>query len=69
MPRAKADARRNLHMCMNCGCGKVNDRHKPGDIILDDLKKAASNHDMEVEAVADNIHSSAKELKDKGAVS
>ena len=55
-------------MCMNCGCGKVNDRHKPGDIILDDLKKAAKNHDMEVEEAADNIHGAAKEMKEKGAI-
>ena len=56
-------------MCMSCGCGKVNDRHKPGDIILDDLKKAAKNHDMEVEEAADNIHNSAREMKHEGKIS
>jgi hypothetical protein len=54
-------------MCMNCGCGKVNDRHKPGDIVLDDLKKAAANHDMDVEQVADNIHSAAKQARDQSS--
>jgi len=54
---------------MNCGCGKVNDRHKPGDITLDDLRKAASNHDLEVEQAADNIHASAKDLKESGKIS
>jgi hypothetical protein len=55
-------------MCMNCGCGEVNERHKEGDIVLDDLKRAAQNHDMEVEQAADNIHSSAKQLKDQGVI-
>ncbi len=55
-------------MCMNCGCGEENERHKPGDIVLDDLKKAAQNHNLEVEQVADNIHSSAKQLKDQGKI-
>ena len=55
-------------MCMSCGCGKPNDRHKPGDIVLDDLKQAAQNHDIEVEQAADNIHASAKKLKEQGAI-
>jgi hypothetical protein len=55
-------------MCMNCGCGKVNERHKPGDIVLDDLRKAASNHDLEVEEVADNIHNAARDLKKQGQI-
>jgi hypothetical protein len=54
---------------MSCGCGKVDERHKPGDIVLDDLKKAARNHDMEVEQTADNIHAAAKELKEAGKIS
>ena len=45
---------------MSCGCGEVNERHKPGDITLDDLKQAAQNHDMQVEQAADNIHDAAR---------
>jgi len=56
-------------MCMNCGCGEVNERHKPGDIVLDDLRRAASNHDLEVEQAADNIHAAAKKLKEEGSIS
>ncbi len=55
-------------MCMNCGCGQVNERHKPTDIVLDDLKAAAQGHDMEVEEAADNIHNSARELKQAGKI-
>lgn len=53
-------------MCMNCGCGEVNERHKKGDITLDDMQKAAANHDMDVEQAADNIHDAASQLKHQG---
>ena len=50
-------------MCMSCGCGEPNERHKPGDITLEDLTTAAKNHQLEVEQAADNIHASAKQMK------
>jgi len=50
-------------MCMNCGCGEHDTKHKPTDITLSELKAAAKGHDMEVEKAADNIHSGARELK------
>ena len=56
-------------MCMSCGCGEANERHKPGDITLDDLKRAARNHNLEVEQTADNIHNSAREMKQAGRIS
>lgn len=56
-------------MCLNCGCGQYEQAHKPGDITTADLKKAAANHDMEVEKAADNIHASARDLKQAGKIS
>ena len=56
-------------MCMNCGCGQYDERHKPTDITLSDLKEAARGHDMEVEQAADNIHNGARELKQAGKIS
>ena len=56
-------------MCMNCGCGEVNERHKPTDITIDDLKAAAKGHEMEVEEAADNIHSAARQQKQAGKIS
>ena len=50
-------------MCMSCGCGKPNERHKPGDIILEDLERAAQNANIDVEQAADNIHDSAREVR------
>ncbi len=54
-------------MCMNCGCGQVNERHKPGDIVMDDLKRAAQNHNMDPEQAADNIHAAAKQQRDQAS--
>lgn len=56
-------------MCMNCGCGMPEDRHKPTDITLTDLKEAAKGHAMEIEQAADNIHQAARELKQAGKIS
>lgn len=50
-------------MCLNCGCGEHNERHKPTDITLDDLKAAADGHDMEVETAAENIYRCARDLR------
>lgn len=50
-------------MCMNCGCGDYNERHKPTDITADDLMAAAKGHDMEMEQAADNIHQAARDLR------
>jgi len=47
-------------MCMNCGCGSYNERHKPTDITLDDLKSAAEGHDMDPEQAAENIQAGAR---------
>jgi hypothetical protein len=54
---------------MNCGCGEANERHKPTDITLDDLKAAAQGQEMEVEQAADNIHNAARELRQAGKIS
>jgi len=56
-------------MCLNCSCGQIETKHKPTDITLSDLKAAAKGHDMEVEEAADNIHNTARELKQAGRIS
>ena len=55
-------------MCMNCGCRDHETKHKPTDITLSQLKAAAKGQDMEVEEAADNIHNSARELKQAGKI-
>jgi hypothetical protein len=57
-----------LTMCMNCACGQPEERHKPGDITLSQLKEAARNHDMDVDTAVDNITNAAIELKQAGRI-
>jgi hypothetical protein len=47
-------------MCLSCGCGAPNTRHKPGDITMDDVQKAATNHNMTPKQVAENIQKGTK---------
>ena len=54
-------------MCMSCGCGEANERHKPGDITYQDLQKAAQNHDLDVQQVVKNIQESAQEARRGGS--
>ncbi|MBJ7609879.1 MAG: hypothetical protein JF887_10700 [Candidatus Dormibacteraeota bacterium] len=53
-------------MCMNCGCGEPDERHKDGDITYADLQRAASNSDIDPEKAADNIHAAARKIRDEG---
>ena len=56
-------------MCMSCGCGEPNEKHgNPDNITLDDLRRAATAANIEPEQAADNIHDSAKKLKDEGRI-
>lgn len=48
-------------MCVSCGCGMPNERHKTGDITMQDLEKAAGNHNLKVEQVVENIQKSARQ--------
>jgi hypothetical protein len=50
---------------MNCGCGEFNERHKPTDITLADLQKAADGQNMPLEQAADNIHQSARQVREE----
>ena len=55
-------------MCMSCGCGEPNETHGSSDnITLEQMERAASAADIDVETAADNIHNLARELRDAGA--
>jgi hypothetical protein len=56
-------------MCMSCGCGRYEEKHKPSDITLQELKAAAAGQNLEVEQAADNIHNAARDLKRAGKIS
>ena len=53
-------------MCMNCGCGNVDERHKPTDIVRDDLQKAADGGGLSVDEVATNLRSSLETMTPAG---
>jgi hypothetical protein len=42
-------------MCVNCGCGEYDERHKPTDMTMDDLRKMAEGQNMDVKQTAENI--------------
>ena len=58
-------ARTEVHfaMCVNCGCGHVDEKHKPTDITMEMLQAAAKGHEMDVEQASDNIHNAAREAR------
>jgi hypothetical protein len=51
-------------MCLDCGCGKPNDKH--GDdrhITMDDLRAAAQASEISVDEAARNIADGVKQAK------
>ncbi len=54
--------RGDKQMCLNCGCGEYEKRHKPSDITMDDLNEAAKGQDMEVQRAATNLQEAARAI-------
>lgn len=71
-PRHPGVAARNVNegmsfMCLDCGCGKPNDRH--GDdrhITMDDLRAAAEASEISVDEAARNIADGARQAQQSG---
>jgi hypothetical protein len=50
---------------MSCGCGEPNEAHGNSDhITLEQMQRAATAANVDVETAADNIHNLAKQLRD-----
>ncbi len=49
-------------MCMNCGCGEVNERHQDTDITKDDLERAAQGGGLSLDEVTSNLRASLDEM-------
>ena len=45
-------------MCLNCGCGELDKRHKPSDITMEDLAKAAEGQGMDMKTTIANMEES-----------
>jgi hypothetical protein len=45
-------------VCLNCGCGEYDERHKPSDITMEDIAKAAEGQGMEMKETMANMQES-----------
>jgi hypothetical protein len=45
-------------MCLNCGCGEYDKRHKPSDITMEDIGKAAGGQGMDMKETMANMQES-----------
>ena len=45
-------------MCLNCGCGEYDERHKPSDITMEDMAKAAEGQGMDMKQTLANMQDS-----------
>jgi hypothetical protein len=50
-------------MCLNCGCGEFQKRHKPTDITMDDLAMAAVGQWMPISDAAANLQDAGRAIK------
>jgi hypothetical protein len=56
-------------MCLNCGCGEYDKRHKPSDITVEDLKTAADGQGMELKLAVANMQESMEAIEKEGGTS
>ena len=54
-------------MCMNCGCGEVDTRHKDTDIVQQDIQRAAEGQGMSREETIQNLESSIQQMRSESA--
>ncbi|HEX3507607.1 MAG TPA: hypothetical protein VHW94_04390 [Candidatus Dormibacteraeota bacterium] len=47
-----------IEMCLNCGCGEYDERHKPSDITMEDIAKAAEGQGMDMKETLANMQES-----------
>ena len=50
-------------MCLNCGCGDPETRHKDSDIVQQDIQKAADGQGMSKDETIQNIESSLQKMR------
>lgn len=53
-------------MCMNCGCGDVETRHKESDIVRSDIERAAKGQNASMEDTARNLEQSLGKVRSGG---
>ena len=54
-------------MCMNCGCGEIEERHGDNaNIVADDVRRAAAATGQDLPTTAGNLETSLRELTVRG---
>ncbi|HYH92682.1 MAG TPA: hypothetical protein VD763_05930 [Candidatus Saccharimonadales bacterium] len=49
-------------MCMNCGCGEPEKRHKPTDITTEDIQRAAEGGGISTDEATANLRKSLDQM-------
>lgn len=55
-------------MCLNCGCGQPDKRHKETDLVREDVQRAADGQGSSLEETVRNIETSLRELRSGSGV-
>ena len=50
-------------MCMNCGCGMLDTRHKDTDLVREDVRSAAHGQGSSVEDTLENLEQSIRKMR------
>ena len=54
-------------MCMNCGCGEIDERHgNQGNIVLEDVRRAATASGLDMSATVKNLQTSLGRVGEAG---
>ena len=53
-------------MCLNCGCGEYEKRHKPSDLTMEDVRTGADGQGMELKQAVANMQESMKAIEKEG---
>ena len=53
-------------MCMNCGCGQLDTRHKDTDIVREDIQSAAKGQGSSLEETTRNMSASLQRMGTTG---
>jgi hypothetical protein len=52
-------------MCMNCGCGEINERHgNQANIVADDIRRAAEAGGQDMSTTVRNLQDSLRQVGD-----
>ena len=57
-------------MCMNCGCGEMDQRHgNDANIVAEDVRRAAEASGQDMATTARNLETSLRQMAESGSTS